>query len=378
MAKIRILIVDDSVVIRRLLTDAFSQDPDVQVVGTASNGKIALERIPQLNPDLITLDVEMPELNGIETLRALRPRYPKLPVIMFSTLTEKGASATVKALMLGANDYVAKPANVGSVREGTERIRTELLPKIKALCQKSAQSTPPSRPVARPNRPPTRAPGSPPTLQPIEIVVIGVSTGGPNALAKVIPEIPADFPVPILIVQHMPKGFTLQLAQRLTSISRIRVNEARAGDALSPGQAWIAPGDFHMIVRRPGLKAFLHLNQDPPENSCRPAVDVLFRSVAQVYGPRALAVILTGMGYDGLRGCELIHERGGPILVQDQASSVVWGMPGAVAGANLAAPPLPIEKITTEIRRLVAAHNGTPRPIAAATTPFSLTSNLSS
>ncbi|MCF7765788.1 MAG: chemotaxis response regulator protein-glutamate methylesterase [Verrucomicrobia bacterium] len=375
MPKIRVLIVDDSVVIRRLLTDALSQDPDIQVVGSASNGRIALDRITQVNPDVITLDVEMPVLDGIETLRALRPKYPKLPVIMFSTLTEKGASATVKALMLGANDYVAKPANVGSVREGTERIRLELVPKIKALCRRSAPWLAQPAAGSRDRRPATGGRDVSVTNQPIEIVVIGVSTGGPNALARVIPEIPPGFPVPILIVQHMPKGFTQQLAERLTTISRIRVSEGRAGDALSPGQAWIAPGDFHMTVRRPGLKTFLHLNQDPPENSCRPAVDVMFRSVAQSYGGRALAVILTGMGVDGLRGCELIHERGGRVLVQDRATSVVWGMPGAVSMAGLAEPPLALDKISAEIKRLVSVQ-GRSAPVSG--TPASSFSNKSS
>jgi len=354
MRKIRILIVDDSVVIRRMVTDALSADPALEVAGSAANGRIALAKIPQLNPDLITLDIEMPEMDGLEALRDLRKTYPKLPVIMFSTLTERGGAATLDALALGANDYVTKPSNVGSAAVALERIREQLIPKIKAHCPLLADMG------AHPARPEHPAPAlvrpfpkvRPPQLQgPIEVVAIGVSTGGPNALAEVIPQLPADLPVPVVIVQHMPPVFTKLLAERLASKSRIKVGEARPGQILEPANAWLAPGDFHMIVERAGPVVRLMTHQGPPENSCRPAVDVLFRSVAEVYGSRALGIIMTGMGQDGLRGSERIRDAGGGILAQDEVTSVVWGMPGFVANAGLADRVLPLNQIASEIAR---------------------------
>ena len=348
MRKIRILVVDDSVVIRRMVSDALAADPELEVAGSAANGHIALSKIPQVNPDLLTLDIEMPEMDGLEALRELRKTYTKLPVIMFSTLTERGASATLDALALGANDYVTKPSNVGSASVALERIREELIPKIKALCR---VSPPPA--IALPK--PAAAPRVFPKIEargvgaPAEIVAIGVSTGGPNALAEVIPQLPASLPVPVVIVQHMPPIFTKLLAERLAAKSQIRVEEGRPGERLEPGRAWVAPGDFHMAVERKGSGVQLVTHRQPPENSCRPAVDVLFRSVAEAYGPRALGVVMTGMGQDGLRGSERIREAGGRVLAQDEATSVVWGMPGFVAHAGLAEKVLPLSQIAAEI-----------------------------
>jgi two-component system chemotaxis response regulator CheB len=359
--KIRVLIVDDAVVIRKLVSDALAADPELEIVGTAANGRIALQKIPQCNPDVITLDVEMPEMDGLETLRQLRPEYPKLPVIMFSTLTERGAQVTLDALSLGASDYVTKPANVGGLTESLQRIRDELIPRIKALCR---------RPIFAPATPELAAPAEPyrgagaamaravsssvrPGGGPIDLLVIGVSTGGPNALAAMLPQIKADLPVPVLIVQHMPAMFTKLLAERLNSQCKLRCREAVEGDVIQPGVIYIAPGDFHMTIQRRGVTPTIALNQDPPENSCRPAVDVLFRSAASLYGPHLLGVVLTGMGQDGLRGCEDIAERGGRIFVQDEASSVVWGMPGFVARAGLAQKVLPLESMAVEIVRAI-------------------------
>ena len=350
MRKIRILVVDDSVVVRRMVTDALAADPGLEVAGSAANGRIALSKIPQVNPDLITLDIEMPEMDGLEALRELRKTYPKLPVIMFSTLTERGASATLDALALGANDYVTKPSNVGSASAALERIREELIPKIKALCRAPPNSTPAT---ALPK--PAAAPRVFPKIEtrgqeaPAEIIAIGVSTGGPNALAEVIPQLPASLPVPVVIVQHMPPIFTKLLAERLAAKSQIRVEEGRPGERLEPGRAWVAPGDFHMAVERKAAGVQLVTHRQPPENSCRPAVDVLFRSVAEVYGPRALGVVMTGMGQDGLRGSERIREAGGRVLAQDEATSIVWGMPGFVAQAGLAEKVLPLDQIAAEI-----------------------------
>jgi two-component system chemotaxis response regulator CheB len=286
MSAIRILVVDDSVVIRKLLSDTLSGDRALEVVGVASDGRIALAKIPQLKPDLVTLDIEMPVMNGLETLAALRKLYPNLPVIMFSTLTERGATATLDALSLGASDYATKPSNTGSPAVAIERIRSELIPKIKALCGRVIPLTlvplPQVRPVAKVR---VRSNAR------IEIVAIGTSTGGPNALAEVLPRIPSDFPVPIVVVQHMPPIFTRLLADRLASHSAIPVEEGTAGVILSPGHAWIAPGNFHMKVIRAGVSWRLDLNQGPQENSCRPAVDVLFRSVAAACGANVLAVV---------------------------------------------------------------------------------------
>jgi len=359
MGRVRILVVDDSVVIRKLLTQTLSSDPQFEVVGSAGDGRIGLAKIAQLNPDVVTLDVEMPVMDGLTTLVELRELYPKLPVIMFSTLTERGASATLDALSAGASDYATKPSNTGSPQVAIESIRAELIPKIKALCGVTAvpklASLPQPRPVARP-RPAIR--------RRIEIVAIGTSTGGPNALAEVLPGIPKDFPVPIAVVQHMPPVFTKQLADRLSSRSQIPVEEGAAGVPLIPGHAWIAPGNFHMIVKRAGLGCRLDLNQESPENSCRPAVDPLFRSVAAAYGGGVLGVVMTGMGSDGTIGAKAIREAGGEVIVQDEASSVVWGMPGLVYQAGQADAIYPLNQLAGEITRRVQESRQL-RPVAS-------------
>jgi two-component system chemotaxis response regulator CheB len=372
---IRVLVVDDSVVVRRLVTDALSADDEVEVAAIAANGSIALQRIPQVNPDVVTLDVEMPEMDGLETLKQLRRKYPRLPVIMFSTLTQRGAEATLDALALGATDYVTKPANVGSVTLALARVREQLLPKIKALgkplgLRQPAVETPattvsgrPSSPVASlsvssflvSSFPVSSVPDFRHTNDPIDVIAIGVSTGGPNALAEILPALPVTLPVPIVIVQHMPPMFTRLLAERLDAQCAIAVSEAFEGSPLRPGHALIAPGDHHMRVVRHGAAACVTLNQGPPENSCRPAVDPLFRSVAELYGPSALALVLTGMGHDGQRGCEHIRARGGRVFIQDEATSVVWGMPGFVARAGLAERSLPLNGIATELVRATMA-----------------------
>jgi two-component system chemotaxis response regulator CheB len=355
MTPIRILVVDDSVVIRKVLSDTLSGDPALEVVGVASDGRIALAKIPLLKPDLITLDIEMPVMDGLQTLAAVRKLYPKLPVIMFSTLTERGAAATLDALSLGASDYATKPSNTGSTAVALERIRIELIPKIKALCGIASLKL---LPLPR-SRPPLK--GRVRSNSRIEIVAIGTSTGGPNALAEVLPRIPSDFPVPIVVVQHMPPIFTRLLAERLASRSAIPVEEGSADVILTPGHAWIAPGNFHMKVMRAGLSSRLTLNQGPPENSCRPAVDVLFRSVAAAYGANVLEVVMTGMGSDGVLGAQDILDAGGAVIIQDEASSVVWGMPGLVHASGLADAAYPLDHLATEITRRVL-HSRAPHP----------------
>jgi two-component system, chemotaxis family, protein-glutamate methylesterase/glutaminase len=365
MPKIRILVVDDAVVFRRLMADALSSDPALEVVGTAANGRIALTKMSQVNPDVVILDVEMPEMNGLETLAELRKTYPRLPVIMFSSLTERGAEATLDALALGTTDYFTKPTARGP-EAALQIIREQLIPEIKALYESVHGRTQTQGSPASASSPPAGLRAGVPAPHslgvrsgPVEVVAIGASTGGPNALAEVFRRLPADFPVPIVMVQHMPPMFTRLLAERLSAESAIRVQEGSSGSVLQPGHAWLAPGDHHLIVVRDGLQVRMLVHRDPPENSCRPAVDVLLRSVAQAFGPHSLTVILTGMGQDGLRGCEVIREAGGQILVQDEATSVVWGMPGYVARAGLADGVLPLSSIADEILLRVLRNKAT-------------------
>jgi two-component system chemotaxis response regulator CheB len=351
MPKIRVLVVDDSVVIRRLLTDILNSDEEIEVVGVAPNGRIALAKLPQLAPDVVTLDIEMPELDGLGTLPELRKTHRTLPVIMFSTLTERGAVATLDALSRGATDYVAKPANVGSVSAGMQSVKEQLIPKIKALCSRTA--SPRARGthgvVGRPLS--TALPAKRPLLPP-EVVVIGSSTGGPTALATILTALPREFPLPIVVVQHMPPVFTKHLAMRLNAESALDVYEAAPGDVLRPGEVRIAPGDFHLSLRRHAGQVKCVIHQEPPENSCRPAVDVLFRSAAETFGAACVGVVLTGMGQDGLRGARVIVEVGGQVIAQDQATSVVWGMPRAVAEAGLAREIVPVDEVASALTRL--------------------------
>lgn len=355
-SRIRVLVVDDSLVIRRLVVDALGADPQIEVVGVAANGRIALDRITQLAPDVVTMDVEMPEMNGIEAVRMLRRSHPRLPVVMFSTMTERGAAATLDALAAGASDYVTKPSNVGSFAESQRNVREQLIPKLKALTGRRRATAAP-RPAAAP---PAGNPGPRPRrTSPFGVLAVGCSTGGPDALATLLPTLATDLPVPVVVVQHMPPVFTRLLAERLDAQSRVTVAEARDGEWLTAGRVLIAPGGRHLVVRRRGASAVVELSDEPPENFCRPAVDVLFRSVADVYGDRVLAVVLTGMGRDGELGARTIRDAGGSVWVQDDASSVVWGMPGAIANAGLASRVLPL----SQIGRQVAAALARPEPL---------------
>ncbi len=354
MPGIRVLVVDDSVVVRRVLCEALTADSTIEIAGTAADGSIALSKIPILKPDLITLDVEMPGMSGLETLAEIRKLYPKLPVIMFSTLTERGAAITLDALALGASDYVAKPSNTGSVEQTRLRIQTELVSKVKGLCLRRSELKAGMVPQICPEAK-TSSVARLGRTGVIDIVAIGTSTGGPNALAGMLPAIPQAFPVPIVIVQHMPPLFTRLLAERLNKQCAIEIHEGEQGAVLKPGEAWIAPGDFHMTVLRTEGVTKLALQQEAPENSCRPAVDVLFRSVARLYGVNTLAVVLTGMGSDGVKGSQTIKKFGGQVIVQDEASSVVWGMPGQVAGAGLAEGIYPLASMAKEIDRRVTS-----------------------
>lgn len=353
MPGIRVLVVDDSVVIRKLVSDLLAADRDIEVVGTAVNGRAAVQKVAQLKPDIVTMDIEMPEMNGIESVRAIRATGNKVPIIMFSTLTERGAVATLDALSAGASDYVPKPANVGSVGRSMEQVREALIPRIKSLVPRVGVSPHPAGLTVAPTAPvQLHAPSNPP-LGGYRLLVIGSSTGGPEALSALLHTLP-PLPVPVAVVQHMPPLFTKQFAGRLDRQLPFEVVEAENGVPLRPGTVAIAPGDFHLEVvpHADGLRT--RLTQAPAENYCRPAVDVLFRSAVAAVGPAVLGVVLTGMGSDGCKGARVIVEKGGSVLAQDQATSVVWGMPGAVATAGLAERVLPLLELGPEILRRIA------------------------
>ncbi len=353
MTSARILIVDDSIAFRTMLSELIRSEPGFEVAGTASNGVLALDRIGSLRPDAITLDVEMPEMDGPTTLAEIRKRWPRLPVVIVSGQSEASAAKTIEALGNGPSDYIMKPSGHGSRAAAIADIRQQLLPKLRALCATSAQEPEPEPATAAKTCtfvPSRRAAGQ---AQKIEIVAIGSSTGGPTALEDVLGVMPANFPVPILVTQHMPPLFTRLLAERLARKCPLKVHQAEEGAKIGPGEVWVAAGGSHMVVSRVAAGVVLNLNQDPPENFCRPAVDVTFRSVAAVYGGAALGVVLTGMGQDGANGSAAIRAAGGDVFTQDEASSVVWGMPGAVTRAGLASRVLPLNTIGQSIQRIV-------------------------
>ena len=364
--KIRVLVVDDSVVIRHLVMHALGEEPDIEVVGAEGDGAAALARIPEAHPDVITLDIEMPVMDGLAALRQIRKLYPKIRIIMFSTLTTRGASATFEALSLGADDYVAKASNAGKLDESLNGLRSELIPKIRQFFAVAAKPAagPTPLPVAGPKpvpvaaaRPALAAPGALGMRRtaPFRILGIGVSTGGPQALAELLPKLPGTLRVPVVIVQHMPPMFTRLLAERLDHAGPLNVVEATHGMPVRAGTVYVAPGDYHLRVHKAGGQLITALDQGPQENSCRPAVDVLFRSLAETCGKDVLSVVMTGMGADGMRGTKALKAAGAYSMVQDQASSVVWGMPGAVADAGLADAVLPLSELAHEIVRLAGA-----------------------
>lgn len=351
MEPIRVLIADGStsnrLILRRQLADAV----DVSVVATASSGRQVLRQLEACDPQVVILDVDMSEMDGLATLAALRKTRGTLPVIMFSSRLQRGARETVDARLLGANDCLLKPEDPETLAHCIEH---ELLPRIRSFGR--AESAPP-KPEASAEAKPAKPSRVARTRPPFGVIVIASSTGGPIALERLLVGLPRPLSVPILIVQHMPEGFTESLAERLAAKTGLAVREAEDLAPLTAAQIWVARGDHHLFVQRARNDFRLRLNQEAAENECRPAADVLFRSVAELFGPRALAVVLTGMGNDGLKGSRRIRETGGQVLVQDQASSAVWGMPGQIANAGLANAVLPLDQLSREI-----AHRMTPPP----------------
>ncbi|MFH1531049.1 MAG: chemotaxis response regulator protein-glutamate methylesterase [Pseudomonadota bacterium] len=359
MGKIRILVIDDSIIVRKTLGSLLGKEPDFEVVGTARNGVEGLKMFGELKPDIIILDIVMPVMDGLEALSNIRKSDKVTPVIMFSSLTENGAAITLDALARGANDYVAKPSrSMSPLTDTTGSIKGQLVPKIRVLAAASRARLPGAKssekaqwefkpPIVPDLNIPERRNARP------EVVAIGVSTGGPEALHKVLTAIPGSFPVPILVVQHMPALFTRALSERLDRFCALKVREAVDGELLEPGTIYFGPGDFHMSVKKDGLDVRILVTREPPINSCRPSVDALFHSLAPVFGRRTMALVLTGMGKDGLSGCVALRKTGATILAQDRESSVIWGMPGHVAEANLANKVVPLERMAFEIVRAV-------------------------
>jgi two-component system chemotaxis response regulator CheB len=347
---IRVMVVDDSVVVRKLVSDLLSAEPDIQVVGTAVHGRAALAKLNNLRPDVITMDLEMPEGDGLQAVRAIRARQRSLPIVLLCGATTRDTSAVLDALAAGADDYVTKPADMRSSQHALAALRDELVPRIRALTGRGTRSirTGASTGVPVPTAPPA-------ARKPPEVLVIASSTGGPEALATVVPALPATLPVPVLIVQHMPALFTQQFAARLDRLSPLDVAEAADGEALVPGTVRLAPGDRHLTVRGAGGVRRLALDDTPPENYCRPSADRLFRSAVRAFHGSVLAVVLTGMGADGCAGAREIRRSGGTVLAQDRPSSVVWGMPRAVADAGLADEVVALDRVAERICRQLAA-----------------------
>ncbi len=372
-APLRVMVVDDTVLYRKIVSDALAKIPGVEVVGIAHNGKAAISRIESLKPDLLTLDIEMPEMNGIEVLEYLRQNKKNVGVIMLSTLTHEGGAMTMRALELGAFDFIPKPQS-GTMTENCAKIETAIEPMIRAFQESTGHSalvkTPPrwTGRVTAPRKS-TTTPFVRPSVGSIadrskaEIVAIGVSTGGPNALARMLPMIPKDIGVPILIVQHMPPLFTQSLANSLAAKCGVDVREAKNGEPLSPNTVLIAPGGKQMkiVAGADGTNRLIKITDDPPENSCKPSVDYLFRSVAHHYVGRATGVIMTGMGSDGNRGLELMKQNGATVIAQDEATCVVYGMPKGPAESGLADAVLPLDKIADMIVRTVRSRRSSSR-----------------
>jgi len=373
--KVKVLVVDDTIVYRQILSDIVSDMKNAELAGTAPNGMVALSKIKLSPPDAVLLDVSMPVLDGIETLKRIKKEYPDIDVIMVSGMSADNADLTMKALNLGALDFIPKPKEA-SLEENAEFLKSQLTPLMSLVRTRkltrqtrriyrdstdggvSVEVPPPAvREAVQPAPEPAERKIPKPRVKrragKIDAIALGVSTGGPNALQQVIPKLDGTLKVPILAVQHMPPMFTASLAERLNRDSEITVVEGKDGERVEAGTMYLAPGGHHMVVRKTQPnEVVLGIVDSPPVNSCRPAVDVLFRSIAMVYGGNVLTVILTGMGNDGAAGVAAIRRKGGYSIVQDESTSVVWGMPQAVVAAGDADEILPIDRIAERIMEI--------------------------
>jgi two-component system chemotaxis response regulator CheB len=358
---LRVLVVDDSIVHRKLVGEALASFSGVEVVGTATNGKVALARIAEWKPDAVTLDVEMPEMDGIEVLERIREQYVDVEVVMVSSHTLHGSALTIRALELGAFDFVPKP-DQGNVVDNRRALQDAFGPILGALAHRrtiksilrTGSSDSHSHAALRgpADRSATKTAPRCDAL-PAELILIGVSTGGPNALSRVLPRLPADLGVPVLVVQHMPPIFTRSLAVSLDARCPLTVKEAEDGEPLLAGTVYLAPGGLHMKLGGASARRTIQVTNDPPENNCRPSADVLFRSAAHTVGAKACAVIMTGMGADGALGLRLLKRAGGRVIAQDAASCVVFGMPKAAIDAGVVDVVVPLDAIAEEIGRAV-------------------------
>ncbi len=360
--KVHVMVVDDSAVIRGLLTRTLEADPKIRVVASVGNGQVAINTLQRMDVEVAILDIEMPVMDGMTALPKLIAARPGLQVIMASTLTSKNAAISLKALEQGAADYVTKPGSTGGLISATD-FQRDLTEKVKSLglaARKAAgNARPPSKRLAAAASPVRRLEGPKKIvlrdapIAPPQLLAIGSSTGGPQALFTVLARMVDAIRIPVLITQHMPATFTTILAEHLGQASGMKAAEGKDGEPVVGGRIYVAPGDFHMKVVAEGNQKIIRLTKEPPENFCRPAVDPMLRSVASVYGRSALAVILTGMGSDGVRGSQALTAAGGSVIAQDEATSVVWGMPGAAAMAGVCSAILPLQDISPFIRRLV-------------------------
>ncbi len=368
---LRVLAVDDTVVYRKIVSEILAELPGVHAVGTAHNGKIAMSKIASLKPDLLTLDLEMPEMNGLEVLAAMKKEAPGVGAIMLSTLTRKGGEMTMKALQLGAFDFIPKP-QTGTMEENKETIKNALAPILNAFSRRKQiqgilKGRSPSQGVAPEEKPAFTSGGVAQQIGAIpshkrrksEIVGIGISTGGPVALAKMMPQLQPNLNAPILIVQHMPAIFTHSLAASLNSKCAIEVREAVDGEPVCPNTALIAPGRTQMkvVAAGDGKNKVIRITDDPPENSCKPSVDYLFRSIAHLYKERATGVIMTGMGSDGTLGLKLMKRNGATIIAQDEATCVVYGMSKEPIESGIVDVIAPLDMIAKEICRTLRGLN---------------------
>lgn len=344
------LIVDDSAVVRGILGRIVDGAPDMRVVTTACNGRDAIDALRLHPADVVLLDIEMPVMDGLTALPRLLAQSPGVRILVASSITRQGATITMRALSLGAVDYVHKPSTRTGLVAGLEEVGLEIVQKIRAIAHRDPAELQGIAAAARQHA----APPTPSAEFEPQVLALAASTGGPNALSSVISALPGDFPLPILVTQHMPPIFTTMFAQRLAREGRLPCAEAVDGEALEPGRVYVAPGDHHLTIRQAGVTRTptVQITRDPPEHHCRPAADPMFRSAARAFGAGVLGVVLTGMGEDGRRGCEAIVQAGGRVIVQDEATSVVWGMPGSIVAAGVPCTVLPLGAIATHVNSL--------------------------